>query len=54
MLAICKAKVTYETYSKMCAGAEADSHKKCEEYKKMSVVTQTPLDWSRMVTPVST
>jgi len=54
LLAICKAKVNYETFSKMCAGAEADSYKKCEEYKKMSVVTQTPLDWSKMVTPIST
>jgi hypothetical protein len=51
MLAICKAKVNYETFSKMCASVEADSYKKCDEYKKMSVMQQTPLEWSRLVTP---
>jgi hypothetical protein len=54
MLAICKAKVNYETFSKMCASVDTDSYKKCEEYKKQSATLQTPLDWSKMVTPSST
>jgi hypothetical protein len=43
----CSAKVTYETYMKVCFNLEKDAYKECETYKNFASRQMTPSEWAR-------
>ena len=47
----CSAKVTYETFSKVCMNMERDAYKECDTYKNFASRQMTPSDWAKSLRP---
>jgi hypothetical protein len=47
----CSAKVTYETYMKVCFNLEKDAYKECEIYKNFASRQMTPAEWAKSLRP---
>jgi hypothetical protein len=43
----CTAKVTYETYVKVCFNLEKDAYKECEMYKNYAGRQMVPAEWAK-------
>ena len=49
-LTVCQKKVTMEEYMSRCASPDKAGYLDCDEYKRLSKETKTPLELTRSVT----
>jgi hypothetical protein len=52
LIAKCKASIDIDKYRNICANIAEDAFKKCDEYKKFTATTKTPLEWQTLLSPV--
>jgi len=49
-LTMCQKKVTIQDYMDRCASPDKAGYLDCDEYKRLSKETKTPLEWARSIT----
>jgi hypothetical protein len=44
----CASKVSFKHYNEVCSNLTKDEYLNCDEFKKVTAGTKTPLDWDEL------
>jgi len=48
----CASKVKFEYFNEVCSNLTKDAYKECEEFKKVTAGTKTPMEWDELLRPM--
>jgi len=48
----CASKVGFKHYNEVCTNITKDAYLDCDEFKKLTAGTKTPMDWESLTSPM--